>query len=146
MRARPVPDQRIAATRRFHRFYTRQIGLLNEGWLDSPFSLTQTRTLYELAHRERSTAVELCRELGLDAGYLSRILAGFQKTGLIERRESQQDARQALVSLTKKGRRGFAALNERSNEQVRAMLVRLAPAQQDRLIQAMRTIESVLSG
>src|SRR5882724_12734209 len=96
-------DPQVAAMRRFNRFYTRQIGLLDEGLLSSSFSLTQVRTLYELAQGERATAVELCKTLGLDAGYLSRILAGFEKSGLIEKEESPEDARQTLLRLTKKG-------------------------------------------
>jgi len=135
----------LAAVRRFNRFYTRQIGLLEEGLLDSEFSLTQGRILYEMAHRTRTMAVELCKDLGLDAGYLSRILAGFQKAGLIEKTESPNDARQTLLSLTKKGRKAFEPLNARSNEQVATMMGKLAPAKQAELVEAMRTIESVLS-
>ncbi|MGA8343043.1 MAG: helix-turn-helix domain-containing GNAT family N-acetyltransferase [Candidatus Sulfotelmatobacter sp.] len=138
-------EHRIAAVRRFNRFYTRQIGLLDEGLLDSPFSLTQVRTLYELAQRGQTTGVELCKDLGLDAGYLSRILARFQKAGLIEKTESPTDARQTLLSLTKKGRKAFEPLNARSNEQVAAMLGKLSPTKQADLIQAMGTIESILS-
>ncbi len=139
-----VRQQRIQALRQFNRVYTRQIGLLNEGLLDSPFSLTEVRTLYELAHRERPTAAELCKELGLDAGYLSRILRNFEKQGLIEKQDSPEDARQNLLSLTPKGRRIFAPLDARSDEQVGAMLGRLSPAKQTDLIRAMHTIESVL--
>jgi DNA-binding MarR family transcriptional regulator/N-acetylglutamate synthase-like GNAT family acetyltransferase len=131
--------------RRFNRFYTRQIGLLDEGLLNSPFSLTQVRTLYELAQRDQTTAVELCTTLGLDAGYLSRILASFRKTGLIERQESPDDARQTLLRLTKKGRKAFEPLNARSNEQVSRMLSALPPTKQDDLIRAMGTIEAALS-
>src|SRR3982074_1026543 len=116
----PAFEQRIAAMRRFNRFYTRQIGLLDEGLLNSPFSLTQVRMLYELANRERSMAAELCKALGLDAGYLSRILASFEKKGLIEKRESPEDARQSLLSLTRKGRKIFEPLNASPNEQVGA--------------------------
>jgi DNA-binding MarR family transcriptional regulator/N-acetylglutamate synthase-like GNAT family acetyltransferase len=135
----------VSAVRRFNRFYTRQIGLLDDGLLNSPFSLTQVRTLYELAQRDQITAVELCRDLGLDAGYLSRILAGFQKTGLLEKKDSQQDARQTLLKLTKKGRQAFAPLNTRSSEQVSAMLGKLSPGKQSDLIRAMSTIESALT-
>jgi DNA-binding MarR family transcriptional regulator/GNAT superfamily N-acetyltransferase len=135
----------LAAARRFNRFYTRQIGLLEEELLDSEFSLTQGRILYEMAQRTRTMAVELCKDLGLDAGYLSRILAGFQKAGLIEKTESPNDARQTLLSLTKKGRKAFEPLNARSNEQVAEMVGKLPPAKQAALVEAMRTIESVLS-
>src|ERR1700746_3608721 len=97
----------IDAVRRFNRFYTRQIGVLNEGLLDSPFSLTEARVLFELAQKDRATASELAAELGLDAGYLSRMLRAFQKTGLIRKQAAAADARQSLVSLTPKGRIAF---------------------------------------
>jgi DNA-binding MarR family transcriptional regulator/N-acetylglutamate synthase-like GNAT family acetyltransferase len=135
----------VQAVRRFNRFYTRQIGLLDEGLLNSPFSLTQCRTLYELAQREHTTAVELCRDLGLDAGYLSRILTAFEKASLIEKETSPKDARQALLTLTKKGRKAFGPLNASSNEQIGTMLDKLPMGKQDALIDAMETIESVLS-
>jgi DNA-binding MarR family transcriptional regulator/GNAT superfamily N-acetyltransferase len=138
-------ETRIATVRRFNRFYTRQIGLLEEGLLDSEFSLTQGRIIYEMAQRAQITAAALCKDLGLDAGYLSRILAGFQKAGLIERTKSPDDARQTLLSLTRKGRKVFEPLNARSSEQVATMMGKLAPARQADLVQAMRTIESLLS-
>ncbi|HET6180576.1 MAG TPA: bifunctional helix-turn-helix transcriptional regulator/GNAT family N-acetyltransferase [Candidatus Sulfotelmatobacter sp.] len=144
-RSRPTAAPHVSAVRRFNRFYTRQIGLLDEGLLNSPFSLTQVRTLYELAQREQATAIELCKDLGLDAGYLSRILASFQKNGLIEKKASPKDARHTLLTLTKKGRRAFEPLNARSDEQVGAMLAKLLPPKQHNLIQSMRTIESLLS-
>jgi DNA-binding MarR family transcriptional regulator/GNAT superfamily N-acetyltransferase len=143
--AAATATQRVAAMRRFNRFYTRQIGLLDEGLLNSPFSLTQVRTLYELAQREQTTAVELCTTLGLDPGYLSRMLATFEKSGLIEKRDSTKDARRTLVSLTRNGHKAFEPLNARSNDQVATMLSKLPPAKQDDLIQAMGTIESLLS-
>lgn len=135
----------LAAVRRFNRFYTRQIGLLEEGLLDSEFSLTEVRVLYEMAQRRQTMAAELCKDLGLDAGYLSRILASFQKSGLIEKEESPNDARQTLLSLTKKGRKTFEPLNARSDEQVAAILGKLSSAKQADLVQAMGTIESILS-
>jgi DNA-binding MarR family transcriptional regulator/GNAT superfamily N-acetyltransferase len=135
----------IAAVRRFNRFYTRHIGLLDEGLLSSPLSLTQARTLYELANRKESTAAELCDSLGLDPGYLSRILSGFEKTRLVEKKQSPEDARQTLLELTKKGRKAFEPLNARSEQQVRVILSKLSPARQDDLLHSMRTIESVLS-
>ena len=140
-----VSPVRVAAVRRFNRFYTRHIGLLDEGLLSSPLSLTQVRTLYELAHRKQSTAAELCDALGLDPGYLSRIVTGFEKNHLIEKKESPKDARQTLLALTKKGRQVFEPLNARSDEQVRAILSKLSPARQGDLLHAMQTVESVLS-
>ncbi len=139
-----VSPDRIAAVRRFNRFYTRQIGLLDEGLLSSPLSLTEARTLYELAHRKQSTAAELCSALGLDPGYLSRILSGFEKKHLLEKKQSPKDARQTLLALTKKGRQVFEPLNARSDEQVRDILNKLSPAKQDDLLHSMRTVESVL--
>jgi DNA-binding MarR family transcriptional regulator/GNAT superfamily N-acetyltransferase len=143
--AAPSTEQRVATMRRFNRFYTRQIGLLDEGLLNSPFSLTQVRTLYELAQREQTTAAELCTSLGLDAGYLSRMLSAFEKSGLLEKRNSPTDARQTLLRLTNKGCKAFEPLNARSNDQVAAMLGKLSPAKQNDLLQAMNTIESLLS-
>ncbi len=137
-------EQRALSMRRFNRFYTRQIGLLDKGLLNSPFSLTEARTLYELAHHEQSTAVELCKELGLDAGYLSRILRKFEKKRLIERKASPKDARQSLLSLAKKGRKVFQPLEARSTEQASAIMGKLPPAQQEDLVRAMQTIESIL--
>jgi DNA-binding MarR family transcriptional regulator/GNAT superfamily N-acetyltransferase len=140
-----VPEQRVQHVRRFNRFYTRQIGLLDEGLLNSPFSLTEVRTLYELAHREQSTAVELCKELGLDAGYLSRILRKFEKQRLIEKKVSPQDGRQSHLNLTKEGRNVFKPLDARSTEQVSEIISKVLPNQQEELIHAMQTIESILA-
>ena len=140
-----VPEQYVQSMRRFNRFYTRHIGLLDEGLLNSPFSLTEVRTLYELAHREQSTAVELCTELGLDAGYLSRILRKFEKQRLIEKKVSRQDARRSLLGLTKEGRKVFQPLEIRSTEQVSAIMGRLQSAEQEELVHAMETIESKLA-
>jgi DNA-binding MarR family transcriptional regulator/GNAT superfamily N-acetyltransferase len=131
--------------RRFNRFYTRQIGLLEEGLLNSPFSLTQVRTLYELAHCAQTSAVALCNVLGLDAGYMSRVLASFEKAGLVEKKQSPDDARHSLLRLTKKGHQAFEPLNARSDEQISQILGKLQPAKQSQLLQAMGTIESVFS-
>ena len=104
--AAPELTQHIDAVRHFNRFYTRQIGVLGEAFLQSPFSLTETRVLYELAHRDQPTATDLGRELGLDPGYLSRILRNFGRRGLITRTRSSTDGRQSLLALTARGRRG----------------------------------------
>ncbi|MCI0351135.1 MAG: helix-turn-helix domain-containing GNAT family N-acetyltransferase [Acidobacteriales bacterium] len=137
---------RVEAVRHFNRFYTRQIGVLQEGLLRSPFSLTEVRVLYELANREKPTATALRRELGLDAGYLSRMLRNFEKSGLLRRRSSESDARAQLLELTGKGRNTFAGLNRRAEQEIRAMLRTLPAAGQHRLLGAMSTVETVLDG
>jgi DNA-binding MarR family transcriptional regulator/GNAT superfamily N-acetyltransferase len=137
-------EQRIAAVRRFNRFYTRKIGLLHEGYLASSFSLAEGRVLYELAHRDTVTAAELGRELGLDPGYLSRILRAFGERGLLRRTRSKSDARQSLLALTDRGHDAFAPLNTRSRDEIAAMLRGLSAADQDRLVGAIHTIESLL--
>ncbi|MBI1879219.1 MAG: MarR family transcriptional regulator [Chloroflexi bacterium] len=137
-------SQRIGAVRRFNRFYTKQIGLLNEGLLRSPFSLTEARVIYELAHHEKTTATELGHELGLDAGHLSRILQGFKKRDLIDKQPSETDGRQSLLRLTESGEEAFATLNARSHNEIEAMLNMLSPEAQNRLVEAMRTIEGLL--
>lgn len=139
-------EARIAAVRRFTRFYTRQIGLLQESLLDSAFSLTEARVLYELAHRDRVTASELAADLGLDHGYLSRILRRFGDSGLLVKRRPADDGRQRLLSLTAKGRKAFAPLDRGSHDQVRAMLARIAPAEQTRVVGAMAQVERLLAG
>ena len=136
--------QRVATVRRFNRFYTQQIGVLKEGLLDSPFSLTESRVLYELAHRERPTAAELARDLGLDAGYLSRLLRGFERRRLVARRRSEADGRQSLLTLTRRGQEAFAPLHARSRDEIGALLAPLPTVDQERLVQAMRTIETLL--
>ena len=139
-------DARVHAVRRFNRFYTRQIGLLHEGLAGSAFPLTEARVLYELAQRERPTATELRKDLGLDAGYLSRILRGFERRGLVRKSRSAEDARRSHLALTPRGRKAFAPLDAHSHEDAGAMLRGLAPAQQDKLVAAMLTIETVLGG
>ncbi|UCC83702.1 MAG: bifunctional helix-turn-helix transcriptional regulator/GNAT family N-acetyltransferase [Gemmatimonadota bacterium] len=137
-------DQRVEAVRRFSRFYTRQIGVLQEGLLRSPFSLTEARVVYELAHHEGTTATELGEELGLDAGYLSRILRGFHKRGLLAKERSQDDGRQTLLCLTRQGQEAFAKLNAASRDEIGAMLAELSEEEQGSLVDAMHTIEKLL--
>jgi len=137
-------DRRVAAVRRFNRFWTRQIGVLREGYLESEFSLAEVLVLYELAHREETTAGELGEELGLDAGYLSRILRGFEKRGLIHKRPSEADGRRKLLRLTGRGREVFATLDLRSRDDIGVMLGGMSTECQERLVGAMRTIEGLL--
>jgi DNA-binding MarR family transcriptional regulator/GNAT superfamily N-acetyltransferase len=137
--------ERVGAVRRFTRFYTRQISVLHEGLHGSPFSLTEGRVVYELAQRDGLTATELGRELGLDAGYLSRILRGFEEKGIIARRASEKDGRQQLLSLTPAGREAFAAIDARSRDEVGAMLARLGEDDQAKLVGAMGRIEALLA-
>ena len=134
----------VADVRQFNRFYTRQIGVLQEGLLSSPFSLTEVRLMYEVAHRKSLTAVELCRELGLDAGYVSRNLKSFQRRGLVKRKRSGKDRRQSLLALTAKGWKTFRSLDARSNRQVAAMLERISNPRRKLLVDAMHTIESTV--
>jgi DNA-binding MarR family transcriptional regulator/GNAT superfamily N-acetyltransferase len=142
----PVAADHIASVRRFNRFYTRQIGVLRKNFLDSPYSLGEARLLYEIASRKAATASAIGRALYLDAGYLSRVLRQFERQGLIRRRVSQHDARQSHLTLTPGGRRAFAPLNRRSQRDAWAMLQKLAPADQERVIAAMHTIETLLDG
>lgn len=135
---------RIEAVRRFNRFYTRQIGLLEEGLLHSAFSLTEARVLWELAHRDGTTATTLSEYLRLDPGYLSRVLGGFQRRRLIRRERSAADGRQVVLRLTATGEKAFAALDAESRNQLRGMLKGLSETDQYRLVTAMETIEGIL--
>jgi DNA-binding MarR family transcriptional regulator/N-acetylglutamate synthase-like GNAT family acetyltransferase len=137
-------DRRIEAVRSFNRFYTKQVGVLQEGLLESDFSLTEVRVLYELAHRENLTASEILKDLGLDRGYLSRILASFEQRGLIAKKTSKTDSRQCDLSLAARGRKALAPLEKRSQKEVAAMLGTLPAPEQNRLVQAMQTIQSLL--
>jgi len=134
----------VGIVRGFSRFWTRRIGALEEGYLKSPFSLTEVRVLYELAHAGETSASRLREELGLDAGYLSRILRGFEERGLVDKKPSQTDGRRSMLSLTARGREAFAPLDARSQEEIGSMLDALSDAEVDRLVGAMRTIEGLL--
>ena len=142
--AKDGPAPSVAAVRRFNRFYTRKIGILQDGLFGSPFSLAQVRVLYEVAHRRLPTAAELCRDLGLDPGYLSRILGDFEGRGFLLRTRSDADGRKNHLALTDRGREVLAPLDARSNEEVGAMLAGLAAAERDRLVEAMRVVEEIL--
>ena len=139
-------DVRIAAVRRFNRYYTRQIGVLRKTFLDSPYSLGEARVLYEIASGRAQTASDVASNLDLDAGYLSRVLRKFERRGLIRRRTSPSDGRQSHLTLTPRGRKSFMPLDARSERATAAMLGKLVPADQARLIAAMATIETLLEG
>ncbi|HSR56784.1 MAG TPA: MarR family transcriptional regulator, partial [Candidatus Binataceae bacterium] len=139
-------DARIAAVRRFNRYYTRQIGVLRKTFLDSPYPLGEARILYEIASRGAPTASVIARSLNLDAGYLSRVLRNFERRGLIRKRTSPKDGRQSHLTLTPRGRKSFAPLEARSQRDTAAMLEKLAPADQARLVEAMVAIEALLEG
>lgn len=141
-----VEPATVAALRRFSRVYTRRLALLDEGLLKSPFSLTEARVLYELAQADTLAAADLGRELGLDAGYLSRILKRFEADGLLVRAASAQDARRADLSLTPAGRAAFAPLNATSDRQAATLLAGLDRPNQAALVRAMTTIETLLAG
>ncbi|HEX6137728.1 MAG TPA: helix-turn-helix domain-containing GNAT family N-acetyltransferase [Casimicrobiaceae bacterium] len=134
----------IAAVRHFNRFYTRAIGVPDEGLLASPFSLAEVRVLYEIVHRPGLTARDLARELSLDSGYVSRILQRFGKRGLVHRGTSAADARQRPLTLTVAGRRAFAPLDRRSQQAVAAVLAPLRENDRARLVGAMHVIERLL--
>jgi DNA-binding MarR family transcriptional regulator/GNAT superfamily N-acetyltransferase len=139
-----ILDDRITRIRAFNRFFTRQIGVLREGLLHSPYSLTEARIMYELAYHGDRLASALGRELGLDQGYLSRILAKFEAEGLIEKVRSESDGRAWLLSLTDQGRKVFEPLDRRSRDEVAEMLGALNEDDQKRMLDAMRTIQSLL--
>lgn len=143
--ASEIAVDKIEKVRQFNRFYTRQIGVLREGLLHSSYSLTEARILFELGHREHITASNLCRELGLDAGYLSRILSRLEQQELIEKVRPETDGRQRLLHLTETGRKAFLLLDQRSQEEISEMLNELGIDEQQRLLKAMHTIESLLT-
>lgn len=145
--AQPLPlhENPIPAIRKFNRFYTRQIGLLQQGLLSSPLSLTEVRLLYEIAHRKSITASALSADLTLDPGYLSRILAKFEKRGWIHRQPSPSDRRQIFLTLTAKGSSTLRPLEERSNQQVQEMIAPLALSSRQQLVASMDSIEQILA-
>ena len=134
----------VAEIRRFNRFYTRYIGVVNSSVLKTEFSLAEARVLYEVANRELPTATEVGKALEMDPAHVSRILRGHQRRGLIARERSEKDARQAHLKLTAKGRKTFGTLDTRSRDQVESMLASLPPGGPARMIGAIRTIEELL--
>jgi DNA-binding MarR family transcriptional regulator/N-acetylglutamate synthase-like GNAT family acetyltransferase len=138
-------QERADIVRRFSRCYTRRIGVLQEGFLGSPLSLTEGRVIYELA-QGRTAAAEIAAGLDLDPGYLSRILSGFEKRGLIERHPSPRDGRTQLIVLTDSGRELFGALDARSQQEIAGLLQGFSEADQARLVACLETAERLLSG
>ena len=137
-------NDQISAVRAFNRFYTRKLGVLDQQLLKSPFSLSEARVLYELAHREDAAAKEIGIELGLDPGYLSRIVQKFDEDGLITRKPLPSDRRQYRLGLTARGRQAFAKLDRSSHDDVAAMLAALPGSDRGRLVGAMAAIERLL--
>ena len=137
-------DARITTVRRFSRLYTKRIGLLSEGILDSPYSLTEARVIYELAQREVSTATEVAQELGLDLGYVSRVVQALASSGLVTKERSDDDRRRMLLRLSHAGQAAFEHLNSGSRAQISTLLSRLDGRDQGRMVQAMETIEDLL--
>jgi DNA-binding MarR family transcriptional regulator/GNAT superfamily N-acetyltransferase len=137
-------DGQISAVRGFNRFYTRKLGVLDQQLLKSPFSLSEARVLYELAHRDKLSAKEIGIELGLDPGYLSRIIQNFDENGLITRKPLASDRRQYRLGLTAKGRQAFAKVDRSSHDDVAAMLAALPCGDRKRLVEAMAMIERLL--
>ena len=134
----------IAAVRSFNRFYTNVIGLLREGLLRTPYTLTEARVIFELAQREAAEVIEIRRLLDIDAGYLTRILAGFEADGLVTRRRSTEDGRRQVARLTRKGRAAFRTLDERSTKEIEGLLALVGKAELRRLIGAMCAIQRIL--
>jgi DNA-binding MarR family transcriptional regulator/GNAT superfamily N-acetyltransferase len=135
----------VQAVRRFNRLYTPHIGVLGERHLGSDFSLTEVRVLYELAHVQHPTATAIARTLGLDAGYLSRILAGFRRRGLVRRHPTSEDRRQSLLGLTALGRRAFARLDDRANAQITHLLEPLDGRKRGELVRSLETARRLLA-
>jgi DNA-binding MarR family transcriptional regulator/GNAT superfamily N-acetyltransferase len=138
-------EEREWALRRFNRFWTAKIGVLQAGLLDTPYSLTEARVIFELAQSDATDLADLRRRLELDAGYLSRILARFRTDAVVDTRVSSEDGRRQVVSLTPKGREVFSDLDQRSSREVRSILEPLSAEDQQRLVAAMATIEDVFS-
>jgi DNA-binding MarR family transcriptional regulator/GNAT superfamily N-acetyltransferase len=140
-----MSDDRVAAVRAFNRFYTARIGVLRDGLLRTPHSLTEARVLYELGQREVTEVADLRREMDIDAGFLSRLLARLQRDGLVARERSTDDARRQRVRLTEEGRAAFAELDRRSADEIGAVLEALSEDDQRRLIAAMDAVRDVLT-
>jgi DNA-binding MarR family transcriptional regulator/GNAT superfamily N-acetyltransferase len=141
-----VPAALVATVRSFSRSYTSWVGVLDEGLLETPYSLTESRVLFELHQREATDVTDLRRSIGVDAGYLSRVLARFTADGLVERSRSEADGRRQVVRLTEQGRAAAQMLDDRSKEQLEGLLAGFDAEQQRQLGTAMATVEQILAG
>ncbi|MHA2207460.1 MAG: bifunctional helix-turn-helix transcriptional regulator/GNAT family N-acetyltransferase [Candidatus Thorarchaeota archaeon] len=137
-------ERSVAEVRRFNRFYTRRIGLLNQGLLKTRFSLIQARIIFELAQQKETISTNLVKELDIDPAYLSRILSTFEKEGFIEKVRSEKDSRQRILRLTAKGRESYKELNERASEEIRDMLSKISSEDQSRFLSATSAIQDIL--
>jgi DNA-binding MarR family transcriptional regulator/GNAT superfamily N-acetyltransferase len=136
----------IDAVRRFNRFYTRQIGVLKPGMVGSPYTLPEARVLYELGQATQATATAVGRALGMDLGYLSRLVQVLKRRGLVQAKRAPHDARHSLLSLTDKGRKAYTLIDSRSRDEMAQMIAPLKSGERGRLVSAMRTVESLLNG
>jgi DNA-binding MarR family transcriptional regulator/GNAT superfamily N-acetyltransferase len=139
-----ISEQPVQVVRRFNRAYTRRLGLLDERHLGTEFGLTETRVLYELAHRQGLSATTVAQELEVDPGYLSRILRSFERRGLVRRRTSTEDRRRATLALTPKGRSTFRRLDALATAHVGRMLEALPGPRQAELVRALDQVRRVL--
>ena len=140
----PLLDSQIGSIRSFNRFYTRKIGVIEPRLLDSPWSLPEARIIYEIAQRGTCIANDLVRELGLDAGYVSRTLQGLQRRQIVSRKPSKDDGRVSEIALTARGNAAFAELDKRSRDDIGSLLRRLGDGERIALVDAMATIEQTL--
>lgn len=136
-------QSRVNTIRKFNRFYTKLIGLLNKNLLKTPYSLTQARILFEIFQKDYCIISEITRKLDIDPGYLSRILTDFEKNGLIQKNQSSSDSRQRLLKLKAKGKKEFEVLNDRASKEVELLLEKISEEDQLKIINAMYTIQNV---
>ena len=134
----------IERIRSFNRFYTNIIGLLDQHFLDSPFSLTEGRVLYEISHTENCSAKKIREKFSIDEGYLSRILHTFRKKGLITRTSSLEDRRLHIIELTEKGRKQFSSLNDHSNQLISQIIERLSEQEREEFVSMTGRIRELL--
>ncbi|SAL26845.1 MarR family transcriptional regulator [Caballeronia peredens] len=139
------PSRAVEAVRRFNRFYARHTGALHERLHKSSLSLTEVRILHELGQHRASTAADLSRNLGLDTGYLSRLINNFQKLGLVERRRNESDGRAHLLSITQEAKEKVDEIDLHVSAEAAALLKKLSASEIEQLCTAMADVERLLS-